>query len=212
MTMTHDEVGDLAAERYVLHEMTEEERDAFEEHYADCVVCAHEVEKTYAFQDSVRASKQCQENVVAFPSAPAVGGWRRFVAPVMAAAAALVIAVTAVDLMYVRPLRMQLAFAQKPSTPFVQVLGELRGEGETVLDRNVANEFFVTIEPIDKATQYRWSIVDGHGVVRQSATVPASQTKNLTLPISIPAKSLEPGSYTLHVISTRQVEYSFVVR
>ncbi len=43
-TMTHQQALDtMAAERYLLDEMTEIEKHAFEEHFFDCDDCAHEV-------------------------------------------------------------------------------------------------------------------------------------------------------------------------
>ena len=44
-----------AADRYVLGEMSERERDAFEEHFFSCELCADEVRATSAFADEARA-------------------------------------------------------------------------------------------------------------------------------------------------------------
>ena len=211
MTMTHDEVGELAAERYVLHEMTEEQRDAFEEHYADCVVCANEVQMTYAFKDSLRASKPCEENVVQFPPV-AARGWRRFSAPVMAAAASLAIGVATLEVVYVRTLQTQLAEARVPVSPVVHVFDQTRGEGEHVFDRNVPNEISVRIDPADEAPKYTWRIVDAKNHEIRSDTV-SQLTADLTFPVTVPAKSLAPGNYTLSVVSKRPMPpYSFTVR
>ena len=39
----HQAAAILASERYVLDELTVAERDAFEEHYFTCAICAQEV-------------------------------------------------------------------------------------------------------------------------------------------------------------------------
>jgi hypothetical protein len=54
--MTHTQaVNTLAAERYLLNEMSEVERHAFEEHYFSCRECAEDVRAGGAMRDAVRA-------------------------------------------------------------------------------------------------------------------------------------------------------------
>jgi len=54
--MTHaDAVRTLAAERYLLDEMPEIERFAFEEHFFDCIDCADEVRTGSAMRQAVKA-------------------------------------------------------------------------------------------------------------------------------------------------------------
>ena len=62
--MTHQQaVQSMAAERYLLDEMSELERHRFEEHYFDCVDCAEEVRIGGVVREEVRA---------AGPSVPAI--------------------------------------------------------------------------------------------------------------------------------------------
>jgi hypothetical protein len=54
--MTHEEaVSTLASERYLLEEMSEPERETFEEHYFSCVECADDVRAAGVMRDGVRA-------------------------------------------------------------------------------------------------------------------------------------------------------------
>jgi Putative zinc-finger len=54
--MTHQQAIDsLAAERYLLDEMSELERHRFEEHFFECVDCADNVRKTALVRKAVRA-------------------------------------------------------------------------------------------------------------------------------------------------------------
>jgi hypothetical protein len=54
--MTHTEaLNTLASERYLLEEMTESERDAFEEHYFSCLECAEDVRTAAVMRDGVEA-------------------------------------------------------------------------------------------------------------------------------------------------------------
>ena len=55
--MTHQQALDtMAAERYLLDEMTEIEKHAFEEHFFDCADCAHEVRLGEQIRVEVRSS------------------------------------------------------------------------------------------------------------------------------------------------------------
>src|SRR5690349_18926838 len=54
--MQHQEAVDtLACERYLLGEMADAERDAFEEHYFACAECADDVRAGAAMKNGVRA-------------------------------------------------------------------------------------------------------------------------------------------------------------
>ena len=55
--MTHDDAMKMmAAERYILGELEPSERDAFEEHFFDCTICADDVRDSTKFADGVRTS------------------------------------------------------------------------------------------------------------------------------------------------------------
>ena len=54
--MTHTEaISSLASERYLLDEMSDQEREAFEAHYFECPDCADDVTIGARLQDGVRA-------------------------------------------------------------------------------------------------------------------------------------------------------------
>jgi hypothetical protein len=94
--MTHaDAVRTLAAERYLLDEMSEIERFAFEEHFFDCVECADDVRTGSAMRAAVKTGllpkASRSQNVV-----PLDAGKRRWTPAVVvpwAAAATLALAV-----------------------------------------------------------------------------------------------------------------------
>src|SRR3954447_16921479 len=56
--MDHNEAIDtMAAQRYVLNEMTPEDRDAFEEHFFGCPECAADVHDGDTIADSLRGEQ-----------------------------------------------------------------------------------------------------------------------------------------------------------
>src|SRR5688500_6709788 len=94
--MTHTEaVRSEAAERYLLDELSEAERFAFEEHYFECSECAEGVRMGAVMRDGVRAGLLPDGRVTSISdgsgrksSRPAIG-WRTSVLVPWAAAAAL---------------------------------------------------------------------------------------------------------------------------
>src|SRR5262245_66255372 len=123
-TMTHDEaIKNGATERYVLDEMTDEEREAFEEHYFDCAVCAEDVRAAIAIRDGLAAERVTAEPAVV-PLQP-----RRRVMPawLASAAAAAMIAVVSMYAGMVRPERKQLAAERQPGLVEEVRLENVRG-------------------------------------------------------------------------------------
>lgn len=94
--MTHQEsVNTLASERYLLEEMTELERHAFEEHFFDCADCAEDVRVGAYLREGARAgllgpAVKTSSSVLAFPSKPAPRPLSTFIPWAAAASLALV--------------------------------------------------------------------------------------------------------------------------
>jgi hypothetical protein len=87
----------LAVERYLLDEMSEIERFAFEDHYFDCVECADDLRTAEKLRQAVRGgmlSDRSSAKLVAMPVHRERGGWRPSILLPWAAAATLALAVT----------------------------------------------------------------------------------------------------------------------
>ena len=95
--MTHsDAVRTLAVERYLLDEMPEIERFAFEDHYFDCVVCADDLRAAATLREAVKGgllNDRAPAKVVAMPAQRERGGWRPSIVLPWAVAATLALAV-----------------------------------------------------------------------------------------------------------------------
>ena len=97
--MNHVEaVKTLAIERYLLEEMTQEERDAFEEHYFSCAECGEDARHAATMREGVRSGLADEGSsvgagerarVLPLPLRPAASGWRSSVVLPWAAAALL---------------------------------------------------------------------------------------------------------------------------
>src|SRR5260221_4650415 len=105
--MEHAEATEsMAAERYLLGEMTPEDRDAFEEHFFGCGACATDVRDGARVGAAIRAEKA---NRTRQP--------HRFVAMQWVAAAATVMVLAGVPIVQNVALRQQLAAARQPPVP-----------------------------------------------------------------------------------------------
>ena len=94
--MTHaDAVRTLATERYLLDEMTEIERFAFEEHFFDCVECADDVRAGSVMRRAVKAGllPDAAQEQTAVPLKTGSRRWNPTVVVPWAAAAMLALAV-----------------------------------------------------------------------------------------------------------------------
>jgi hypothetical protein len=92
-------VNALATERYILGEMTDEERESFEAHYFSCAECADDVRAAALMSEGARrglagaGAATAREHETVVPMRTRRHGWRASIALPWAAAAALAIAV-----------------------------------------------------------------------------------------------------------------------
>src|SRR5437762_12614232 len=112
--MTHEEaIQEQATERYMLGHLPPNERDAFEEHYFGCAVCADDVSSTSTMIETMRASVQ-QANVIVQRQ---TARWEKTKYATLAAAASLAIGALTMQFAFVGPLQTRLAAALRPMPP-----------------------------------------------------------------------------------------------
>jgi hypothetical protein len=202
-----------AAERYVLGEMSQLERDQYEEHFFSCSTCADEVCATDRFVQHARAGLRAEADatrvvnrVSGDSSAPSrwAGflGWSRAV-PLGAAAGALVLlaVVGYQSLILVPGLRQQLRVADGLQSAPSYFLSISRGDAPVItvsggerfvsltLSRNIERPF-----PF-----YRFEVHDASGrtIMAETLRGPSSGDE---LAILLPAGDLPSGSYVIVVV------------
>ena len=180
--MTHDEVIDSgASEGYLLGELNDAERDAFEEHYFSCGVCAADVQAGEELVAGIRAQNR-------FVARKRV---RRFSwTPPLAAAAVLMLAFIA---------EQQFVVLAPRVVPATMLHDLQRGEGETpnVLRGGGPIVLDFDIPPDSPSSRYECTVIDANGKTRLTLVVPeelARQTVRLEIPAGLPA-----SEYTLRV-------------
>ena len=97
--MDHNEATQLgAAERYLLRELADEQREAFEDHFFNCTECTAEVRAAMIFADTARevfGEAEQSKSIQLEPQTSAIEGWfawfRRFAAVPVAAGLVLLV-------------------------------------------------------------------------------------------------------------------------
>lgn len=184
--MEHSEATEImAAARYLLGEMNDDEKNAFEEHFFGCGLCAEEVKDGAALIDTLRAERHRHSPAVHARSA--ASWW-------LAAAAVVVIAF----------LGYQNLALRRDSSPRVLPSYSLltigtRGAGETVIEHG-AQPFalYVDVPPNPPYPQYEIDIRNESG--RSAAVFPVSaEQARETVVLYVPGGRLKPGRYTLSI-------------
>jgi len=205
--MDHSEsIRLMAAEKYLLGELTPELREQFEEHFFGCQECALDVRAGAALVEhsKVVLSEPVAESVrrpVAVPARAGRLAWLRpaFVAPVLAA---LLVVVGYQNLVTYPKLKGEVAVVNRPQILASASLinANTRGAGKTVVTARQGEPFllFVDIPAETRFSSYVAELDGPHGNSEWSLTIPAETTKD-TVPIRVPADHRQAGVYTLVV-------------
>jgi hypothetical protein len=199
--MEHTEaVETLAPERYLMGEMTPEDRDAFEEHFFDCAECAGDVRAGIAVTASVRARKpkqqQARPRMMWMPAAAAA-----VLAIVVGYESGVVIPQVARQRDEARRQR-DAALAPAVLQPLVLSSSTVRGPGDEPQEVPAGKPFAIelNIDPEKGVTPtgYTIDLVDAGGAKRVTYHVSAEQAKQ-SIPLLPPGGKLPPGRYSLNV-------------
>jgi hypothetical protein len=217
--MTHAEaVRSSATERYLLEEMSEIERHAFEDHYFDCTECAEDVRAGALMREGVRAGLLERSNVrsigdAAPRSTPARRGWPPPTFLPWAAAAALALVVGYQSLP--QPPGASRELTTQALTPVT--LRPASRAAEPVLLLSVdSSAITLAVElgaPVDSDVSYDLRTTGGHSVASGHTAPPPAGAPLLLL---LPAWTLSPDEHyilTVHRAADRQLidEYRFAV-
>jgi hypothetical protein len=213
--MDHSEaVQQMAAERYLLDELTPDAREAFEEHAFDCPDCALDLRAAVAFVDEakVQLPELAQRSVA--PAPPASGkrrvkwdSWFSWARPAFAvpAFAALLIVVGYQNLVTLPGLRTEAT--QPRLLPWVSVHGATRGGAGTQIsaDRVHGVALPLDLSPqtgVDAYPSYSFDLLDPQGklVWTGAMAAPAADgSGSQRVLLAIPGAVLRDGGYTVAV-------------
>ena len=212
--MDHSEaVQQMTAVRYLLDELTPEERDAFEAHFFDCPDCAIDLRAGAAFVDEARIQlpklavhSQAPQRADTRKPRGNTNRWFVWWRPAFAAAAfaCLLLVVSYQNLVTYPALRQ--AADQPRILPLVPMHGDTRGGRLTI---NADREHGVSL-PLDLAgssnsasyASYSLDLLDPNGKLQWTSSVPASGQYESTAQmysLAIPGATLRNGLYTIVV-------------
>ena len=194
----------LAVERYLLEEMTDEERNEFEEHYFTCSECAREVTTSHAFVSNLKADRDYRI------SGPVWKPWLELLRPpawltppvLQPVLAALFVAVIGVQNIYQLPaLRHQLAesLAPRPVNDVVLRAATRAAAGEIRLAAGADLLLTTVLETQTTSASYSARVESEVGRTMLNVAGPF-QPKASILQILIPRANLASGSYALVIL------------
>jgi len=202
--MDHNEAVQLqAAVKYVLGELSEVQREDYEEHYFDCAECSLDLKAVATFADTAReVLRQEKASALVAVRVPVRSGWLRWLQPLTAVPvfAALLLIVTYQNSVTIP--RAREAAASGAAQLFVSSrapkMAVTRG-GEEVKLSGRPNESLplkFDFTPSQTFNAYVCQLQDEAGRSLLQLRVPGSFT-NKELNLVVPAAVVKPGKYTL---------------
>ena len=204
--MEHTEaVNQYAVEKYLLGELSPEERNAFEEHYFGCEECSVDLRAATVFIAQSRKelarpiivpATEPKRKLFSFPSLlrPA------FAVPAMAA---MLLVIGFENIVTVPQLKQEVAVASEPRIlPSVTLVdGQSRGEEIRTVVAKAHELFLLSVDVSADSSRfsgYLCSLYSPSGKMVWQLQIPPSQAAD-TVPIQVPADSTEAGENTLLV-------------
>ena len=202
--MNHDHALELqAAEKYVLGELPQAQREEYEEHYFDCPECASDVKALAAFVDAAReVLRQDAEKSAAREFTAAPGGWFRWVRPVVAvpAFAALLLVVAYQNTVTIPQAKKEAAqgAGQLFTTSFSLQMANVRGGEDMKVQIHPKESFALKFDftPSRTFDSYICQLQDASGRVLLEQRVPGSSA-NKEAQLVVRGGLVKPGKYSL---------------
>lgn len=225
--MEHSEaVQRKATERYLLGELSADQRDAFEEHFFDCSECSADVKATAIFIDNARAAlREMPVPARALKPARKSFSWAWLQPSWGLAAAAVILAVFVYqNLVSIPRMKTEIAANSTPqaltSVNFVTAGSRGAGGSQPVVPADKPFSLYVDIPARDSFAYYSAAVEMESGGRKFAVPVSREQAKE-SVQILLPAKTLSPGNYVLVIRGAQNADsatgmevarYPFVVQ
>jgi hypothetical protein len=195
----------MAAEKYLMEELTPELRDSFEEHFFSCQDCAVDVQAGATFLKhskkllAIRPAPQVMP--VSVPSKP---GWKSWLRPALALPIlALLMGVIMYQNLVTYPsLKHSVAELRNPQIFPSASLINSNVRGGNIASLSIASGvpflLYVDVPSDARYSSYVAELQGPRGNREWSLTIPPEATKD-TVPIRVPAGTRTSGTYTLVV-------------
>ena len=210
--MTHAEaVEQQMVERYFLGELREDEANAFEQHYFECVACAEDVRLTADFQEAAKEALAMRPDPQRAPARTEErSNWLSWLVfrPSWALAAVFMCIAGWQTLFRIPRLEHLAQVAQSPQEVAAAVLrSETRGDAPTITiprsQRSLLLIFDVNTEAVEGSYEAELKREGGAVIFSKTINAPPPGT---SVNLLVPASGLAPGSYTLTVHGRRETQ------
>jgi Putative zinc-finger len=202
--MDHQEAMGLTAERYLLEDLSPEQREEFEAHYFECPICAQDLRLTAQFLNLARDELGRAPLAVPAPQTPKPS-WFEFLwrPAVLTPAFGLLLALVAYQNVVVFPRAGgQLSQLLQPHVvATVSLIGGNSRDGSLPGATAAMSQPVLLSLDIPAAAQfasYACVLLDASGAAVWRVPVSQEQARD-TVSIGVPAGTLRPGDYTLLV-------------
>ena len=196
--MNHDEaIRTMAAERYLLNELSPEAREQFEEHFFDCAECASDLRAGAIFVEQSKVLLAPQSPVAQPLPVPKAekSGWFAWLRPAIAVPALAVLLAV-------------IAYQNWPSPRNPQILQAVavnigsRGSAPTISVK--PNEGFllkVSVPPVSLYSSYEAEIYSPDGKVQSLINLPLNPESDSYF-IQVPPGRYQSGLYSVAILGT----------
>ena len=195
--MDHEQaIQAQASMRYALGELTPDERDAFEEHFADCSHCMQDVEASTAFAANARQVFRDRASVGVPARAFPWFQWRPFPTLALSAAFNLVLLVgLGYEVGHMHPTSSVAVenSAGAQNVDVVPIRGATRGSGQLQSVRASRSPVVLTFDLPQSYEHYRYAIEGAGKAVRSGEVSVVGRPDSLNLQIQV--ARLSPGEY-----------------
>ena len=203
--MTHDDaLRDMLTERYMLGELENGARDAYETHLFDCELCAADLKAAQMLIDGVRHEGRARDTTTATAQPPRPSWVLRLFSPwLMGSALAACLLLLVFQMFVVRP-KMERAVAEAQTPAFLNSLvlagGSSRGLKaiEVTAPKNGAFLLEVDVPAEAKYTGYRCSLYSPAGEKFWTGDLTSEQAAD-TVSLRVPVARTAPGVNALVV-------------
>jgi hypothetical protein len=203
--MDHNQSTNLMAiEKYLLEELTPEQRDEFEEHFFDCEECATDLQATAVFMAAAR--QEFKANPIPKPGKAAKG--KSFSASfwptalVWSALAASLLLVAYQNLVVFPHFKTEIAELKAPEIlPVISLVGgNSRGDQTPIATTAASRPFLISLDipTQDRFSSYTCLLYSPSGTLAWRVDV-SPQAARDTVSIRVPSTDKVPGEYTLAV-------------
>lgn len=215
------------AERYLLQELDEKERDAYEEHFFSCSVCAEEIKTASEFLETAKhvVQEEVRAQLYGHAAHHSIWGswlnWRSMLHPLPAMACALLVFVSGFSIYLNRFVIPELRQSKSVAAPVevatvkqienskAFVVEESRAEGGIRISVPRGESFVLQFDiPPGPYESYRADIMTPAGIRKLSSKNISREEARNSIKLPVPSGTLEPGEYVLVVqgISSKGTE------